>query len=179
MHLNYEWKAKVTDVEKTEKKLSAFDPLFIGEDDQRDTYFNVPNGRLKLREGKIENALIHYNRSDVAGAKQSNVILYQHTPDLSLKDALTAAVGIKVVVQKRRRIYFVNNVKFHFDRVEELGTFAEVEAIDKDGSIGIDTLKQQCIYWADILGIRTEDYLSTSYSDMLLDKKNNYTHLSP
>jgi adenylate cyclase class IV len=43
--------------------------------------------------------------------------------------------GIKVIVQKKRRIYFIGNVKFHFDTIAELGTFIEVEAIDKDGTL--------------------------------------------
>jgi adenylate cyclase class 2 len=168
MHLNYEFKAKTTRVEELEQKLQEKAPRFVGEDAQKDTYFNVPNGRLKLREGNIENSLIHYQRHNVAGAKQSDVILYEHAPAPRLKDALTAALGIKVVVDKRRRIYFVDNVKLHFDRVEGLGTFVEVEAIDSDGSIGIERLKEQCAYYAGFLGINEEDYMSESYSDMLL-----------
>ncbi|MFO0468690.1 MAG: adenylate cyclase, partial [Bacteroidota bacterium] len=33
---------------------------FIGVDEQVDTYFKIPSGRLKLREGNIENSLIYY-----------------------------------------------------------------------------------------------------------------------
>jgi predicted adenylyl cyclase CyaB len=87
-----------------------------------------------------------------------------------LKEALTAALGIKVVVSKKRRIYFVENVKFHFDTIDSLGTFVEVEAIDTEGNLGIEKLKEQCSYWAGVLGISTDDYLATSYSDMLLTK---------
>jgi adenylate cyclase, class 2 len=168
MHLNYEFKAKTTRVDELEELLQQKTPRFVGEDAQKDTYFNVRHGRLKLREGNIENSLIHYQRHNVAGAKQSDVILYEHAPAPRLKDALTAALGIKVVVDKRRRIYFVDNVKLHFDRVEGLGTFVEVEAIDSDGSIGIEKLKEQCQEYAAFLGIRDEDYMSESYSDMLL-----------
>ena len=171
MHLNYEWKARVKDIDEAEKKLLDHNPQFIGEDNQTDTYFIVPNGRLKLREGNIENALIHYERSDTAGAKQSHVILYQHTPDASLKSALTAALGIKVIIKKCRRIYFIENVKFHFDIVEGLGAFAEVEAIDKDGNIGIQKLKEQCIFWAHFFGVKKSDFIASSYSDMLLESK--------
>ena len=169
MHLNYEWKARIKKIDAAEKKLLSHNPVFIGEDKQKDTYFNVPHGRLKLREGNIEHALIHYDRKNEAGAKESQVILYQHAPDKALKDALTAALGIKVTVQKSRRIYFIEHVKFHFDCVDGLGTFAEVEAIDKDGSIGIERLKAQCIFWANFFAISQEDFIATSYSDMLLD----------
>ena len=128
---NFEFKARTSNPDEQEKKLLTLNPLFIGEDQQTDTYFNVAEGRLKLREGNIENALICYNRDDNGGAKQSNIILYKHSPDKALKDILVKVHGIKVTVIKKRRIYFIDNVKFHFDRVEGLGAFIEVEAIDK------------------------------------------------
>lgn len=170
MHLNYEFKARTTRQAEQEAILQAQSPCFVGEDHQVDTYFNVPNGRMKLREGHIENALIHYQRVNTAGAKQSHVLLYEHQPAPALKALLTAALGIKVVVDKRRRIYFIDNVKFHFDRVEGLGTFVEVEAIDLDGSIGLAKLQEQCTHYAALLGIQEEDYMAESYSDLLILK---------
>src|SRR4051812_33390182 len=104
--LNVEFKARTTDLEAAEKILLNYNPTFIGEDHQIDTYFNVPNGRLKLREGNIENALIHYERENSQGSKSSHVLLYQHSPDKNLKATLTAALGIKAVVDKKRKIYF-------------------------------------------------------------------------
>jgi len=143
-------------------------PIFIGEDHQLDTYFNVPNGRLKLREGNIENALIHYERENTAGSKSSRVLLYQHQPDENLKAVLTKALGVKTVVDKLRKIYFIDNVKFHFDTVQNLGTFIEVEAIDKDGSIGKEKLQQQCDQYAKMFNISKEDLMAVSYSDMII-----------
>jgi len=168
MHLNFEFKARTNRLEAQEQLLLDQQPRFVGEDHQIDTYFQVPNGRLKLREGTIESSLIHYHRHNIAGAKQSDVLLYEHAPAPALKAALTAALGIKVVVDKRRRIYFIDNVKFHFDRVEGLGSFVEVEAIDKDGSIGVERLKAQCAQYAELLGVQADDYLAGSYSDLLL-----------
>lgn len=45
-----------------------------------------------------------------------------------MKDILIAALGIKEVVLKTRRIWFVNNVKILFDKLESLGEIVEVEA---------------------------------------------------
>jgi adenylate cyclase class IV len=39
-------------------------------------------------------------------------------------------------VDKKREIYFINNVKFHIDTVDGAGSFIEIEAIDNDGSSG-------------------------------------------
>jgi adenylate cyclase, class 2 len=168
--LNIEFKAKANDVVALEALLLQHNPTFIGDDHQIDTYFNVQTGRLKLREGNIENALIHYEREDFAGAKSSHVLLYQHQPDKTLKEILVKTLGVKAVVDKRRKIYFINNVKFHFDRVEGLGTFVEVEAIDKDGSIGKGKLQAQCDEYAALFEIAKEDFCSLSYSDMILQK---------
>lgn len=148
--------------------MQRFNPRFVGTDHQADTYFIVPHGRLKLREGNIENTLIQYHRSNTANAKTSEVLLYHHEPDAQLKAILEKALGVKVVVKKIRKIYFVENVKFHFDEVEGLGSFVEVEAIDKDGSIGLEKLKEQCAFYEQLFHIAPEDYLAESYSDLLL-----------
>ena len=168
--LNIEFKASTNNLAELETLLQQQHPLFIGEDHQVDTYFNVPVGRLKLREGNIENALIHYEREDVSGAKSSHVLLYQHQPDKALKEILIKSLGIKAGVDKRRKIYFIDNVKFHFDTVNGLGAFVEVEAIDKDGTIGKEKLQAQCDEYAGLFGIAAENYCSVSYSDMVLEK---------
>ncbi len=165
--LNIEFKASTNKLAELEALLQQLNPLFIGEDHQIDTYFNIAKGRLKLREGNIENALIHYEREDFAGAKSSDVLLYQHQPDKALKEILIKTLGIKAVVDKRRKIYFIDNVKFHFDKVEGLGTFVEVEAIDKNGSIGIEKLQAQCDKYTAFFNIAKDDFAAVSYSDMI------------
>ena len=104
---NIEFKARVLSIEELENRLLSLSPRFIGLDHQIDTYFNTPNGRLKLREGNIENALIHYERENTAGSKESKIILYQHQPSPALKEILTKTLGIKIVVDKKRKIYFI------------------------------------------------------------------------
>ena len=173
MPLNFEFKAKHSDIQSLEIILQQYNPLFVGIDHQIDTYFNVPNGRLKLREGTIENALIHYERKNEASAKQSNVLLYQHKPDSSLKVILTKALGIKTVVDKQRKIYFIDNVKFHFDEVKGLGSFVEVEAIDKDRNIGLEKLKEQCNAYAQLFQLTENNFIAESYSDLLMEKKSS------
>ena len=168
--LNIEFKAATNNLEELETLLHQHKPIFIGEDRQIDTYFNVQTGRLKLREGNIENALIHYEREDFAGAKSSHVLLYQHQPDKTLKEILIKTLGIKAVVDKSRKIYFINNVKFHFDTVQGLGTFVEVEVIDKDGTIGKEKLQEQCDAYAALFNINDADFCAFSYGDMILQK---------
>ena len=75
------------------------------------------------------------------------------------------------MVNKKRKIYFIENVKFHFDTVQNLGTFIEVEAIDKDGSIGKEKLQEQCDFYAAMFNIQKEDFMAVSYSDMIIEIK--------
>jgi len=75
-----------------------------------------------------------------------------------------------VVVDKKREIYFIDNVKFHIDAVEDLGTFVEIEAIDNDNTIGKDKLLEQCQFFLDLFKIPQENLISVSYSDLLLQK---------
>jgi adenylate cyclase, class 2 len=167
---NFEFKARAKDLKKLEQKLLKLNPVFKGEDHQTDTYFNVPKGRLKLREGNIENALIYYERPDIAAAKASDILLYKHMPETSLKEILIKSNGIKAVVDKKRRIYFIENVKFHFDTVKELGTFIEVEAIDEKGQRTLEELEKQCKKYFIFFGLRESDYISRSYCDLIPER---------
>lgn len=166
---NIEFKAKVDEIESYEQKLASLNPVFQGLDHQVDTYFNVPHGRLKLREGNIENALINYDRENKPGSKESRVILYQHEPNPALKDILDKQFGVKVVVDKKRKIYFIGNVKFHFDRVENLGTFLEVEAIDSEDAFTPEELKNQCDEYFRFFKLTKEQLIDKSYSDLILE----------
>ncbi len=171
MPINYEFKAKSIQNQKYEAVLLEEKADFKGVDFQKDTYFNVPNGRMKLREGNIENFLIHYLRSNDASAKISEVLLYKTAVESNLKTLLTTALGVKVVVDKKRKIFFIDNVKFHLDEIEGLGEFVEIEAIDTDGSRSIADLKAQCDYFQHLLGIKDDEMVAISYSDMLIQQK--------
>lgn len=167
-HLNIEFKARVEATEPYENLLRSLNPEFRGLDHQIDTYFNATHGRLKLREGNIENALIQYERADYAGAKSSTVTLYNHAPHPALKAILTQQLGVKAVVNKQRKIYFIGNVKFHFDIVAGLGHFIEVEAIAKDDSHSKAALQEQCDYYIKFFKIQPVQFVEQSYSDLLL-----------
>ncbi|MBI4215585.1 MAG: class IV adenylate cyclase [Parcubacteria group bacterium] len=167
-HINIEIKARCSNQNKIRDILYSYQAEFKGTDHQVDTYFKVNSGRLKLREGNIENYLIFYERENIEGTKQSNVILFSSNPKTALKKILVKSLGVLMVVEKQREIYFIENVKFHLDNVQNLGNFMEIEAIDKDCNIGADKLREQCEYYCSLFGIKKEDLLADSYSDLLL-----------
>ncbi|MGK0364105.1 MAG: adenylate cyclase class 2 [Saprospiraceae bacterium] len=163
-----EIKARCEDPTEIRRILEEKNAKFEGVDHQVDTYFKVDHGRLKLREGNIENHLIHYFRGNQAGPKKSEVLLYKSTPDSSLKSVLVTSIGVLTIVDKKREIRFIDNVKFHIDIVKDLGNFIEIEAIDIDGSIPEEKLLEQCQFYIKLFGVKDVDLLENSYSDMLL-----------
>jgi predicted adenylyl cyclase CyaB len=143
---------------------------FKGTDHQTDTYFIVSNGRLKLREGNIENSLIHYFRDNVDEPKESDAFVYQNNTDKLFKELLIRALGVLVVVDKVREIYFIDNVKFHLDQVEGFGEFVEIEAIGNHNASRED-LMHQCRFYLNLFEIQKSDLITHSYSDLLIQKK--------
>jgi adenylate cyclase, class 2 len=163
--INIEIKARCASPEQVRDLLRQREARFAGLDHQVDTYFRVAEGRLKLREGNIENALIYYRRPNQGGPKTSDVLLYPSSP--GLKELLVAALGVSVAVEKQREIYYLENVKIHIDRVQGLGVFVEIEAAgDERADRGV--LMAQCRELMQTFGIREEDLVAESYSDLLL-----------
>ncbi len=167
---NIEIKARCNRTDEIRRILLDENADYKGTDFQTDTYFIVKEGRLKLRHGNIENSLIYYKRENISGSKKSSVILYNTTPDSKLKEILTQTLGILVEVKKKREIYFIENVKFHIDEVESLGSFVEIEAISSVPDKEEIFFRNQCEKYISLLKINKDDLISISYSDMLLQK---------
>jgi len=168
-HLNVEFKARVVSLAPIRAQLVAAQATLQGTDRQTDTYFEVATGRLKLRQGSIENALIHFERAEVAGLKTSKVRLAAIPSDAaqSLLEVLSAALKTVALVQKQREIWWLGNCKFHLDTVQGLGHFVELEAIDYAGTLGEAHLHQQCADWLARLGIGQDQLMAGSYAELL------------
>lgn len=165
--LNVEIKARYADPAKARNYLTQNGAAFKGRDAQTDTYFNVARGRLKLREGAIENNLIFYERPDQAGPKDSHFQLVKVPDAVALKAVLSQSIGIRIVVTKIREIYYIGNVKFHIDEVPGLGSFVEIEAGNILADLTQAELLAQCRHYMNELGIEEAQLLDRSYSDML------------
>lgn len=165
---NLELKARHADLGAARKAVSAIgDIRAAGVEIQVDTYFHVPHGRLKLRKINEESAtLIFYERSNSAEARICNYQLVPIFDAGALKTALTAALGIRGVVRKRREIYFWHNVRIHLDEVSDLGALVEFEAVlapEDDENLAQERLKYLC----KLLGIAEGDLQGHSNVDLL------------
>jgi len=145
----------------------------LGADDrgilvQRDTYFRVTDGRLKLREETPGGAaLIQYHRSDRPEARESRYRIAPVEDGAALREALDAALGTLVVVDKERRLLLWEGVRIHLDTVSGLGSFLELEGVapaDSDLTAERDRVAQL----SEALGLDNSRILADSYSDRLL-----------
>jgi adenylate cyclase class IV len=97
---------------------------------QRDSYFDVPFGGLKLREEDPGAPhLVQFERADEPQQRESRYHIIEVQDTSTLLAALTAAIGLTVVVTKHRHLFLWQGVRIHLDTVEQLGTFIELEAV--------------------------------------------------
>src|SRR5688572_33281194 len=117
MYKDYTIKARIASSESIELKLASLNAKFIGTDHQTDTYFQIDHGKLKLRQGTIENLITHYERTHEGDAEKTQVYRYDLNPSSEEIEKLKRSHQQIGVVQKHRKIYFLQNVKIHLDRL--------------------------------------------------------------
>jgi adenylate cyclase class 2 len=165
---NIELKAICRDLSAAKAAAMRFDPPVTDDGLRRqiDTYFIVPHGRLKLRETEKYAELIWYDRSDEAKSRRSDYRLTPVTHPVELKASLTAALGLRGVVDKTRHVLLWHNVRIHLDQVAGLGSYVEFEAVigpGDDEAAGHARLAELCR----AMRIEPADYMTESYSDLL------------
>ncbi|MBB4664858.1 class IV adenylate cyclase [Conexibacter arvalis] len=138
---------------------------------QRDTYFVVTRGRLKLREERPGGAtLIQYERPDEQSAKLSRYRLIGVDDAAACRAGLDAALGTRVVVEKERRLFIWRDVRIHLDRVAGLGDFVEFEAVAPDAS-DLAAEREKVARLRELLDVRGEDLVAVGYGDALTGKE--------
>jgi predicted adenylyl cyclase CyaB len=164
---NIELKARCPDLPASREAARRLGAELAGTLEQRDTYFVVPNGRLKLRQTAGRGAeLVAYARENSAAVRGSDYRLVPVPDPAALLAALEVSLGIRGDVVKSRELWMWQRVRIHLDRVQGLGTFLEFEAVlefgepDEAGHRKIATLREA-------LGVGDGDLIGTSYSDLL------------
>jgi homotetrameric cytidine deaminase len=164
---NVELKARDRDPARTLGRALELGAEDRGDLDQRDTYFAVPHGRLKLREEQPGDAwLIGYARADAAEARTSAYRLVEVADPAGLRAELEEALGVRAVVAKRRRLLLWEEVRIHLDAVEGLGRFVELEAVAPDAS-DLAREHDRVARLRTELDIHDEDLVPEGYADLL------------
>ena len=134
---------------------------------QRDTFYVVPQGRLKLREfGDGTGELIRYSRPDATGPKVSDYAIFRTDDPQGLSTVLEGALGLLGVVSKTRTLFLKGRTRIHVDEVAHLGWFMELEVVLEDGESVETGEKEAWALMAD-LGIDRSDLVEGAYLDLL------------
>ena len=175
-----ELKAKVENLDPFRKRLKELNAQYIGAFHQIDTYFEVPKGRLKLREikGGEEAELIYYEREDTSKPKRSEVFILKIQKPKAFKALFEKVLKKKVVVEKIREIYHYKGTQIHLDIVNGLGTFIEFERKTKGSPESTSEDREVLLELMGKIGIKDKNLIRGSYSDLKLTKTTGNPHLS-
>lgn len=166
---NLERKARYRDLAFAATRLNELGARHSETLNQRDTYFHVPKGRLKLREcPSCEAQLIAYERPDEVGVRASRYFLVAVPDGPLLKAALAATLCIRTVVEKTRTVYLWHNVRIHLDEIKGSGVFIEFEAVMGPGDSDA-VAEERLAQLANLLEIKEADWLAVGYGDLATD----------
>jgi adenylate cyclase, class 2 len=151
--------------ERTCRELGAEDHGVL---EQRDTYFGVARGRLKLREDLARGAgeLIFYLRPEESGLRSSSYWRAPSADPGALRSLLEAAHGVVGVVTKRRRLFIYRNVRIHLDDVEGLGAFIELESVLAVAGKESPEEAQALAAVVDALGLASRPSIAAGYLEL-------------
>ena len=134
---------------------------------QRDTFYRVSDGRLKLREfGDGAAELIHYHREGGSRPRLSTYTRISVGQAEDLKRVLASVLSLRGVVTKRRELYLVGRTRVHLDDVEQLGWFLELEVVLRDSEPLVEGQREAGVLMKQ-LNITEEDLLAVGYIDLL------------
>jgi len=134
---------------------------------QKDIYYKVNRGILKLRIENVTQTLIFYDRNEQSKKRWSDYYLI----DLSKVDAniyLKRFLDVLVIVKKKRELFIYKNTRIHLDYVQGLGYFLELETRVVNG---LKDAEKRFNYLLDLLDLRSKKEIRASYKDLLMKKK--------
>ena len=167
MPSNIEIKARVRDFSAMKDRAESLSDTPVQVIPQEDTFFNTPQGRLKLRVlAPDQGQLIFYTRPDQEGPKRSEYHISHTSDPENLRQVLALAYGIRGVVRKTRYLYLAGQTRIHLDDVEGLGQFMELEVVLREGQSDAGGRAIAEGLMAD-LGVESSDLLERAYMDLL------------
>jgi len=167
MARNVELKARVRDWDRQRAlaaQISGGPPVELT---QEDTFFHIPRGRLKLRvEAADAGELIYYERADATHVRTSEYSRVPTSAPAALAAVLGKALGVRGIVRKQRTLYLIGRTRIHFDDVEGVGRFLEIEVVlGPDASVAAAEAEAQALCAA--LKVDAGDIVAGAYIDLL------------
>jgi adenylate cyclase class IV len=164
---NVEIKARLTDPVRAHRLAGALSDVPAQVLSQRDVFFCVPRGRLKLRwQGDDRGYLVYYERADDTGPRSSLYYVSESRDPAVLEQLLAAALGVRGEVRKQRTLYMAGDTRIHIDSVEGLGHFVELEAVLGPGQTSVQAY-EVVRSLMDQLEVREANLVDVAYIDLL------------
>jgi len=165
---NIEIKAVCRDLDAAHRVAAGLGAECRGTIHQVDTYFRVPEGRLKLRQATPgPDQLVYYQRPDQPQPKVSQIQTVEVAQAGALCGLLSAALGVLIRVVKDRELWLLDNVRIHLDTVEGLGSFIEFEIlVTREHPEALCRSRAEELLAA--FSVDEADLVAGSYSDLLL-----------
>jgi len=164
MH-NVEMKAELRDIALARGISKAIGATFIHQFGQVDTYYKIPNGRLKRRESEGEPVeYIFYERAHRAAPKLSHFTIF--SAEQALERFGQQPMPVWLIVRKQRELWMLGNTRIHLDTVERLGTFIEFESLvsrDHNVARGHEAIAQLRRDFSPVVG----ELIDCGYADLL------------
>lgn len=167
MARNLEIKVKLENHKRIKKILSANGIKIAELLRQKDIYYNVNNGLLKLRIENGKETLIFYDRNEKSKKRWSDYFLLDiKTPNA--EKFLDKFLERIIEVKKVRELYLYNNTRIHLDKVDKLGFFLELETRVVNG---LRDAERRFNFLVDLLELKKYPELRTSYRNILIEKQ--------
>ena len=164
MALNLELKSRIENHEAIKQKLENIGSTFEKVLHQKDIYYRVDSGLLKLRIENGNYSLIKYNREEKEADRWSNYY-FVNIEGKETETLFSSLFSIETEVIKRRELFLYKDTRIHLDTVEKLGKFIELETVVHDSTEYAKDLFDEMI---ELLNLDLTNQIRSSYRDLIL-----------
>ena len=166
MPTNLELKIGVTSHQSIKKILLQIGAENKGMLNQKDVYYSVPNGLLKLRIENGNESLIVYNRNENDKSRWSDFEVLKFINGKGEK-FFSKLFDVEIIVKKERELFYYDDTRIHLDTVNYLGKFLELETLVINGKADA---KKRFAKIIRLLKLDESKQIRKSYRDLLMNK---------
>ena len=167
MPTNLELKISVTSHQSLKKILLQIGAESRGILNQKDVYYSVPIGLLKLRIENGNESLIFYDRNEENKNRWSDFEYIKFANGKGEK-FFNKLFDVEVIVNKKRELFYFDDTRIHLDTVKLLGKFLELETLVINGKTDA---KKRFEKIKNLLKLEETKQIRKSYRDLLMDMK--------
>ncbi len=168
MPTNLELKIRVTSHQSLKKILEQIGAENKGMLNQKDVYYSIPNGLLKLRIENRYESLIFYNRNENDKNRWSDFEVLQFANAKGEK-FFNNLFDVEVIIKKKRELFYYDDTRIHLDKVNNLGKFLELETRVINGKADAKKRFEKII---SLLKLDESKQIRKSYKDLLMGVTN-------